>query len=203
VRLVRVAAAVFRKEASLLAYVFWHCRRERIGTADYERALLDFHRTLDAHRPPGFLGARVLKLPRAEWLVTERGVYEEWYLVEGSEVLDLLDRGAVSPPCGEPHDAVARHAAAGTAGLYRLREGELENGPVATACWLAKPPRQPYPDFFEELRPWTSLPGAALWGRQMVLGPTPEFCLHLSPGAPDPPSANVVHRHSPRLLWEA
>jgi hypothetical protein len=35
-----------------------------------------------------------------------------------------------------------------------------------------------YDDFYKLLAPVTARPGAALWGRQMTLGPTPEFCLH-------------------------
>jgi hypothetical protein len=34
-----------------------------------------------------------------------------------------------------------------------------------------------YPSLFEALAPLVAAP-AALWMRQMVLGPTPEFCLH-------------------------
>lgn len=39
----------------------------------------------------------------------------------------------------------------------------------------------------------------ALWGRQMVLGPTPEFCVHTAP-AVTPPAAGV-HKADLALLW--
>jgi hypothetical protein len=35
-----------------------------------------------------------------------------------------------------------------------------------------------YAEFFESLCPSTAEHQMRLWGRQMVLGPTPEFCLH-------------------------
>ncbi len=37
-----------------------------------------------------------------------------------------------------------------------------------------------YDDFYKLLAHVTAQPGVALWGRQMVLGPTSEFCLHSS-----------------------
>jgi hypothetical protein len=35
-----------------------------------------------------------------------------------------------------------------------------------------------YPALFEALAPVVEAAPAALWMRQMTLGPTPEFCLH-------------------------
>jgi hypothetical protein len=48
-----------------------------------------------------------------------------------------------------------------------------------------------YQLFFESLRPVCEH-GAMLWGRQMVLGPTPEFCLHAPRHIPVPyPVLNI------------
>ena len=44
-----------------------------------------------------------------------------------------------------------------------------------------------YPALFDELAPLVIASRAALWMRQMVLGPTPEFCLHGSTIADLPP----------------
>ena len=68
-------------------------------------------------------------------------------------------------------------ADAGVAGLYSLRMGQPDASPPFSAHWLSKPSGMSYPTFFESLRPLCQ-EGATLWGRQMVLGPTPEFCLH-------------------------
>ena len=47
-----------------------------------------------------------------------------------------------------------------------------------TATWFAKPAGLGYAALYTMLEPLVRAEGAALWGRQMVLGPTPEFCLH-------------------------
>jgi hypothetical protein len=73
----------------------------------------------------------------------------------------------------------------GVAGLYRLRLGDPMSSAPTAAYWFSKPPGMAYADFLESLRPLCR-GGVALWGRQMVLGPTPEFCLHAS-GPIDPP----------------
>ena len=90
-----------------------------------------------------------------------------------------MNEAAVSGACEEPHNRVAREAADGTGGLYRLRAGSATDMAHAKfAVWLSKPAGVSYKDFYTELEPVTSQPGVALWGRQMTLGPTTEFCLH-------------------------
>jgi hypothetical protein len=44
-----------------------------------------------------------------------------------------------------------------------------------------------YPALFEALAPMVAAAPAALWMRQMTLGPTPEFCLHSSEPMKLPP----------------
>ncbi|HET7288266.1 MAG TPA: hypothetical protein VFI71_12380, partial [Pyrinomonadaceae bacterium] len=80
--------------------------------------------------------------------------------------------------CEEPHNRVAREAADGTGGLYRLRTGAGDVAQAKFATWLSKPEGITYKDFYASLESLTSQPGVALWGRQMTLGPTTEFCIH-------------------------
>jgi hypothetical protein len=123
--------------------------------------------------------------------------YEDWYLLEGSAALDPLDEAAVSGARQLAHDAAASRAAWGTAGLYRLRLGAPRDEDLSQACWLAKPPGVRYPEFLERLAPSVEGAGAALWGRQMTLGPTPEFCLlarHELATLPFPVSLRVSRR---------
>jgi hypothetical protein len=87
--------------------------------------------------------------------------------------MDPLNDAAVSGVCEEPHNRVAREAADGTAGLYRLRAGAGDLSQAKFATWLSKPDGVSYKDFYAGLEP-----GVTLWGRQMVLGPTTEFCIH-------------------------
>lgn len=162
----------------MLAYVFWHWPQAGVDTDTYVAHLEAFHRTLAANRPPGFHGSVVFRMEDADWLQTRGPVYEEWYLLDGSTAMDPLNDAAVSGVCEAPHNLVAREAAGGTGGLYRLRAGEEVLAEARFAVWLSKPEGVTYRDFFDTLASLTSQPNVALWGRQMTLGPTTEFCLH-------------------------
>ena len=162
----------------MLAYVFWHWPQPSVDTAGYVAHLEAFHQTLAANRPPGFQRSVVFGIEDADWLETRGPAYEEWYLMDGSAAMDPLNDAAVSGVCEVPHNLVAREAAGGTGGLYRLRAGEEDLGEARFAIWLSKPDGVTYRDFFETLSSLTARSSVALWGRQMTLGPTTEFCLH-------------------------
>lgn len=184
----------------MLAYVFWHWPQAGVAAAAYEARLLEFHSTLTANKPPGLLRSVVFRVRGADWLGQSLDAYEEWYLTDGSAALDPLNDAAVAPACRAAHDAAARLAAGGTAGLYRLRAGEAALDAARSACWLAKPAGMRYEEFYALLNPLTSQPGIALWGRQMVLGPTLEFCLHTR-GTAELPAGMASHRTSLERLW--
>jgi hypothetical protein len=184
----------------MLAYVFWHWPGAGVNTGPYEKSLRDFHHALAQTKPAGFLHSIVFRLSGAPWLATSGPAYEEWYLVDGSGGLDPLNEGAVSGLCKEPHDRAARQAGGGTAGLYRLRAGEPKVEDSSLAWWLAKPAGVRYEDFYAQLAPWTRQPGVSLWGRQMALGPTPEFTLR-SPAPLDLPNALEAVRFELMPLW--
>ncbi len=99
-------------------------------------------------------------------------------MLDDSAAMDPLNDAAVSGVCEEPHNRVAREAADGTGGLYRLRAGDASLSEARFACWLSKPNGVSYKDFYSAMQPLTSQYGVALWGRQMTLGPTTEFCIH-------------------------
>jgi hypothetical protein len=163
----------------MLAYVFWHWPRPEIERGQYLDHLSEFHRTLAANKPPGFQRSVVFGIHGANWLNTDGEAFEEWYLVDDSAALDPLNDAAVSDACEEPHNRVARQAADGTGGLYRLRAGTAADLAKAKfATWLSKPAGVSYKDFYDGLESLTSQTGVALWGRQMTLGPTTEFCIH-------------------------
>jgi len=162
----------------MLAYVFWHWPRPEIERGQYLDHLAEFHRTLVANKPPGFQRSVVFHISDANWLNTDGEAYEEWYLLDDSAALDPLNEAAVSGVCEEPHNRVARAAADGTGGLYRLRAGEGDLAQARFATWLSKPAGVSYKDFYAGLESLTTQPGVTLWGRQMTLGPTTEFCIH-------------------------
>lgn len=161
----------------MLAYVFWHWPQAESDRAGYEARLAEFQQSLAANPASGFRESAVFRLQGAPWLPTAAGGYEDWYLLEGSAGLDPLNEAAVAEACRAAHDAAARLAAGGTAGLYRLRRGEPNLKAARFAYWLGKPAGTRYEDFYARVEPLTRQPGVTLWGRQMTLGPTPEFCL--------------------------
>jgi hypothetical protein len=166
----------------MLAYVFWHWRKESVDREEYEHDLSHFHRTLASNKPAGFISSTVFSLSGADWLSAPAIAYEEWYLLKDSAAMDPLNYAAVHDACTEPHNRVAMKAAGGTGGLYRLRQGDDKLSGATHATWLNKPEVVSYPDFYQSLEPVTNQKGVALWGRQMTLGPTTEFCIHSQEG---------------------
>jgi len=162
----------------MLAYVFWHWHKDTVGQSQYENDLQHFHETLSLNKPAGFNGSAVFSIERADWLQTPGTAYEDWYLLDNSAAMDPLNHAAVHDACEEPHNLVARNAAGGTGGLYRLRSGKENLSKTRFATWLSKPEQISYRDFYQSLESLSTQPGIALWGRQMTLGPTTEFCLH-------------------------
>ena len=162
----------------MLAYVFWHWPQPQIEHGSYVDHLAEFHRTLAANKPDGFRESVVFRINNANWLNTDGEAYEEWYLLDDSAAMDRLNEAAVTGVCEVPHNRVAREAADGTGGLYRLRAGSEDLAQAKYAVWLSKPSGVSYKDFYAGLESITSQPGIALWSRQMTLGPTTEFCIH-------------------------
>jgi hypothetical protein len=167
----------------VIAYVFWHQARSETTRAAYEQALIAFYQPLLRAHPAGLQGVWVNRTSRLPWLPAQDHAFEEWYLLEDSTALDVLNDAAVSGDRLQPHNRAAAMAAAGTAGVYSLRLGEQSATPPRKAQWFSKPDDMTYQNFFDSLTPLI-MPGVTLWGRRMVLGPTPEFCLqgpHITP----------------------
>jgi hypothetical protein len=143
-----------------LAYLFWHTPAEGVATDDYESALRDFHDTLSV--PSASFRLAVLPFEA-------RAGYEDWYLVEHWRELGELNLAAVAAPRRAHHDAVAHRSAHGWGGVYGLLRGPAH--PPHAVRWMAKPAELAYDAFLD------SLNAGAVWQRQMVLGPAPEFCL--------------------------
>ena len=150
-----------------LAYVFWHWPEPGAPAAEYEEQLLAFQRVLG--RP----GTQSYRLERAPWPGAPAGpAYEDWYPVADWADLGVLNEAAVTGARRGPHDVVAARAADGAGGVYaRLQEGAA---PATTAAWLVKPQGMAYDAFIGELLEAAGA-AAAVWQRQMVLGPAPEF----------------------------
>ena len=184
----------------MIAYVFWHWRQSSIERDAYLDHLAAFHHTLAANKPFGFQRSVVFCIRGARWLKTAGEVFEEWYLLDDSAAMDRLNEAAVSGACEEPHNRVARAAADGTGGLYRFRAGDEELVESRFAVWLSKPSGVTYNEFYATLELLTSQAGVGLWGRQMTLGPTTEFCIH-SPTQVELPSRYIGQTIPLELIW--
>ena len=135
----------------MLAYVFWHRPAAGIDAEEYEARLRAFHETL------GVVSA-AYRLHQLPW--RHEGGYEDWYLVEDWAALGELNEAAVAAARRGEHDAAARLAASGWAGIWRLMRGVAE--PPDGVRWQPAAPEDgetPY------------------WQRQMTLGPAPEICV--------------------------
>jgi hypothetical protein len=148
----------------VLAYVFWHRAADGVDRADYERRLAAFHAALAADPPDGYGGSCALRLAG--------GGYEDWYLVPDWAALGALNELAVSGPRAAPHDAAAAGAGSGAAGVYRHVAGPPGPPSQPHGAWLAKPAGMDYARFHAALPA-----GAAVWQRQMTLGPPGEYTL--------------------------
>ena len=151
----------------MLAYVFSHRPAAGVDVADYEAVLNRFHAALASGPPKGFLGSSTFR-------VGDR--YSDWYLLESSAALDVLNQAAVSGVRMPAHDAAARLAVDSVGKLFSLAGGEVASG-AGFEVQFSKPPGMAYADLYERVRPLVGRPGAGLWRRMLVLGPPPEFCL--------------------------
>ena len=170
-----------------LAYVFWHWSAE--AAPAYVEWLGAFHRALASDPPRGFRSSRSFHVAGAPWLPRGAG-FEDWYLIDDFAALGSLNEAAVAGSRRDPHDSVAALAAGGSGGLYALKSGRI--GEEKHASWFGKPSGTSYPALFERMEPLVTEVGGALWQRQMVLGPAPEFCLRSPSATALPPELKVL-----------
>jgi hypothetical protein len=151
----------------VLAYVFSHRAADGVDKAAYEDSLRGFHAALANAAPGGFIASATFKIG---------GAFADWYLVESSAALDVLNAAAVSGARAPVHDAAARMATDGAGKLLSLASGEpsMEAG---FEVRFAKPGGMTNEVLYARLQRWTGQPGVSLWRRMMVLGPPPEFSI--------------------------
>jgi hypothetical protein len=166
----------FVEGTSLLAYVFWHWKRDDVAASDYEYRQRGFHSALEASPSQGLVTSFSVGISKAPWAASSEA-YEDWYVVQDFGSLGVLNEAAVSSSRAQPHDAAASVAAGGAGGVYRLKFGTVLRRPQY-ASWFAKPAGMLYRELFDQLAPVIDRANGALWMRQMVLGPAREFCLH-------------------------
>ncbi|WP_338598752.1 hypothetical protein V6M85_08490 [Sulfolobus tengchongensis] len=171
----------------MLAYVFWHQRAKEFVKEEYEKSLINFHKYFnEMAKIEGYLGSLVIKVSYVPW--TEGDVYEDWYLMESSKTLDLLNNAVLElSDVKSLHDEVAKMARNGKGGLYKLIKGDPLSPSYKYAYWISKPIGMKYDDFYKEIEPFSQ----NLWRKQLAMGPLSEFCIF----SPNP--INVSERYSP------
>lgn len=159
----------------MIAYVFWHAAPDPSAAAEYEKVLLRFGYALADAKIPGLLANASYAIGPTPWL-KEPG-YEDWAWLEGSWALDALNERAVSGAMEQPHDAIARTTRhGGFGGLYYLVAGEHRVPADSKVLWLSRPRGIRWRDVLPAIM-GSALTEVAVWRRQMVLGPSPEFAL--------------------------
>ena len=138
----------------MLAYLFWHRPAESVDTGQYEERLRAFHERMNADPPAGFRGSAAFRVDDG---------YEDWYLIGDWTALGVLNDAAIDARHAPDHDAVAGLAGGGSGAVYRHITGDLDLAESGRADWSHSRP--------------TVAGEFALWQRQLVLGPAPEFCL--------------------------
>jgi hypothetical protein len=168
-----------------LAYVFWHQPRDGVDPGEYEAGMRGFHRRLAAVPVPGFVDSWTLRVPDLPWLTG--GGYEDWYLVDDFAALGTLAEHAVDRARIESHDVVAYASRHGAGAVYALLAGDSgatasvggESGGTDRSGWVgwfSKRDDVRYPRLRADLvRSIEDGAIRAVWQRQLVLGPAPEF----------------------------
>src|SRR5581483_9245433 len=134
----------------------------------------------------GYRGSAAFRTA-APWLPGE--AYEDWYLIDDFAALGALNDAAIDARHGPLHDPVAAAAADGRGGLYRLLGGSPELAAQPWAAWVDKPDGARSPEFAAALE---AAGPAAVWQRQLVLGPGREFCVRSASALAHVPGAGLV-----------
>ena len=151
----------------MLAYVFAHRPAGGVDVPAYEDSLRRFHSELASASLSGFIQSATFAIG---------GGYSDWYLLETTAAMDVLNAAAVSGARAPAHDSAARMAADGAGKLFSLAAGmpSMDDG---FEVRFGKPVGVPYRDLYARVESWSEAPGVSLWRRMMVLGPPPEFSL--------------------------
>lgn len=160
------------------AYVFWHWPRSGVSVDSYERKLREFQRALSSSRPSGLVEALSFRVDALPWGPAHGPLYEDWYVVEDFASAGILNDAAVNGMPRGPHDSMARDFLEGAGGIFKSVSGGLPLAEAEYANWIEKPVGPSYQSYYDGLARRLGARRTGLWRRQMVLGPSPQFCVH-------------------------
>jgi hypothetical protein len=159
----------------MLAYVFWHTPLPETPRETYEHNLLAFYEALEKAACPGVKRAATARISSIPWYRDQDG-YEDWAVIEGTWVLEGLNRMAVEGSMEASHAHIAQLMENGNGGVYYHLWGEHEPHRANQAQWLSRPRGIQFRLPLEKIAESAGMQ-VSVWRRFMVLGPGPEFII--------------------------
>jgi len=163
---------------SELAYVFWQWPRSGVSSSVYEKKLWSFQSALKVARPDLVTDLLTYQIDSLPWGPKDAPLYEDWYLVDDFADLGSLNDAAVAGGIKGAHDSVAGDYLKGSGGVFKRVLRNLPLDETRHVTWIEKDIGVAYQSYYDEVANELGSRETDLWRRQMVLGPSPQFCVH-------------------------